>query len=58
VIPPIALLGYLYSPLFGRRDAFKVWWLTFMVCGNFDHVQEPHVENSGRIGHVVDYTMG
>ncbi|KAJ9101701.1 hypothetical protein QFC21_003039 [Naganishia friedmannii] len=30
VIPPIALLGYLYSPLFGRRDGVKVWWLALM----------------------------
>jgi len=31
IIPPILLLGYLYKPLFGRRDAIKVGWLMFMV---------------------------
>lgn len=33
MIPPIALLGYLYSPLFGRRDGLKILWLALMVCG-------------------------
>jgi RsiW-degrading membrane proteinase PrsW (M82 family) len=31
VIPPIGLLGYLYSPLFGRRDGLKIVWLALMV---------------------------
>lgn len=31
VIPPILLLGYLYGPLFGRRDGIKVGWLMFMA---------------------------
>lgn len=31
VVPPIAVLGYLYAPLFGRRDALKIVWLALMV---------------------------
>lgn len=31
VVPPIACLGYLYAPLFGRRDALKIVWLALMV---------------------------
>ncbi|ORY28280.1 Squalene/phytoene synthase-domain-containing protein [Naematelia encephala] len=31
LLPPIVLLGFLYRPLFGRRDVLKILWLSFMA---------------------------
>lgn len=32
VIPPILALGFLYSPVLGRRDVFKMIWACSLVC--------------------------